>query len=90
MDISDNANPVNVGGFPAITTTVLFASPNITTIYGSASSIVSFRIAGSFLNAGILVTAPPNFEVSSDSLLFSNAVTIGEQVSLLAQGFLFG
>ncbi len=77
MDISDNANPVNVGGFPAITTTVLFASPNITTIYGSASSIVSFRIAGSFLNAGILVTAPPNFEVSSDSLLFSNAVTIG-------------
>jgi hypothetical protein len=70
-------NPITVNGFPAITTTVLFASPNITTVYGSASNIVSFRIAGTFLQAGILVTAPADFEVSSDSAVFSNSVTIG-------------
>jgi len=48
-----------------------------TTTYGTASASGSFNVSGVNLSAGILVTAPTGFEVSSDNTTFTPTVTIG-------------
>jgi gliding motility-associated-like protein len=49
----------------------------LSTIYGTPSTSESFQVTGTGLNAGILVTPPLGFEVSTDNTTFSGTVTIG-------------
>ena len=66
---------VNPAGTPIITAT---GSPNaVNTSYGTPSSSTSFTVSGANLSAGILVTPPPGFEVSTDNINFSSTVTVG-------------
>jgi len=60
---------------PVINTTGTLAS--LSTIYGTASSSTSFNISATKLVAGISITAPQGFEVSSDNTNFSNSITVG-------------
>ena len=59
---------------PTITTTGTLAA--LTTTAGTASSSTSFTVSGSNLTAGILVTPPAGFEVSTDNTTFGSTVTI--------------
>ena len=63
----------------AITPTITTAgTPTaLTTIYGTPSPSSSFSVSGVNMTAGILVTPPTGFEVSSDGTSFSNTVTVG-------------
>jgi YVTN family beta-propeller protein len=49
----------------------------LNTTQGTASSSASFSISGSGMAAGILVTPPVGFEVSTDNSTFSSTVTMG-------------
>jgi hypothetical protein len=50
----------------------------LTTVYGSASSSISFGVSGQSLTEGILVTAPAGFEVSLSSASgYGSTVTVG-------------
>jgi len=66
---------VNPATFPTITATGTLAGLN--TIYGTASTATAFTVSGANMTAGILVTPPPGFEVSTDDVNFSSTVTIG-------------
>ncbi|CAN5341713.1 hypothetical protein BH09BAC6_BH09BAC6_23100 [soil metagenome] len=65
---------VNPNTSPAINSTGSLSA--LTGIYGTASVTNSFTLSGSNLAAGILVTPPPGFEVSTDNVHFSKAVTM--------------
>lgn len=67
---------------PAVTTSGTLQS--LTTVYGTPSASTSFTVSGSNLTAGILVTAPTGFEVSSDNGTFSNTITIGSTSTVTA------
>ena len=58
-----------------ITTTGTLAP--LTTVYGTPSASAKFTIAGTNMTAGILVTPPAGFEVSSDNITFNSTVTVG-------------
>ena len=60
---------------PAITTTGTPVALNTT--YGTPSSLTSFNVLGTNMTAGILVTPPAGFEVSTDGINFSNTVSVG-------------
>lgn len=60
---------------PTISTSGTLSS--LSTTYGTASSSTSFSVSGSNMIAGILVTPPPGFEVSTDNSAFSGTVTVG-------------
>ncbi|TWI96385.1 NHL repeat-containing protein, partial [Mucilaginibacter frigoritolerans] len=60
---------------PAITTSGTLSA--LSTTYGSASTSESFNVSGSNMNAGILVSPPTGFEVSTDNSTFSSTVTLG-------------
>lgn len=49
----------------------------LTTTYGTPSVPANFNVSGAGMTAGILVTPPPGFEVSTDNINFSPAATIG-------------
>jgi len=49
----------------------------LTTTYGTASAATSFSVSGLNLGAGILVTPPAGFEVSTNNITFSPTVTVG-------------
>jgi gliding motility-associated-like protein len=49
-----------------------------TTVYGTPSPADSFAVSGSNLTAGIVITPPAGFEVSTDGTTFSSTVTIGD------------
>jgi hypothetical protein len=55
---------------------------DLTTIYGTASSSTNFSVSGTNLTAGVTVTAPAGFEVSSDNVNFSNQITFGSAGTL--------
>jgi len=66
---------VNAATAAAITS---IGSPSsVNTTYGTASASSTFNISGANMSAGILVTSPVGFEVSSDNITFSSSVTIG-------------
>lgn len=67
---------ITVQPSPAVITATgsLFA---LNTVSGTASSTASFSVSGVSLSAGILVTAPAGFEVSTNNTTFSNTVTVG-------------
>lgn len=48
----------------------------VNTVYGTASSTVSFSVSAAGLSSGLQVQAPPGFEVSIDNANFSTTVTI--------------
>ncbi|WP_419788765.1 MBG domain-containing protein [Mucilaginibacter sp. X4EP1] len=83
---SDNAGNLAGAAGPSATFTVAPAGPaiadsgtlsSLNSIYGSASASESFNVSGSNMTAGILVTPPAGFEVSTDNSTFSSTVTIG-------------
>ncbi|HTI58538.1 beta-propeller fold lactonase family protein [Mucilaginibacter sp.] len=49
----------------------------LTTTYGTPSASASFNVSGAGMTAGILVTPPPGFEVSTDRINFSPTATVG-------------
>jgi len=49
----------------------------VNTTYGTASSSTQFSVSGANMAAGILVTPPSGFEVSTDNSTFSGTVTVG-------------
>jgi gliding motility-associated-like protein len=50
---------------------------SLTTVYGTPSPSESFNVAGTNLTAGISVTAPAGFEVSTDNINFGATVMVG-------------
>jgi YVTN family beta-propeller protein len=66
---------VNPAPLPTVTTVNNLTALN--TIYGTASSSSNFTISGTHLRAGILITPPKGFEVSTDNTNFSKTVTVG-------------
>ena len=49
----------------------------LSTTYGTASTTTQFSVSGANMTAGILVTPPSGFEVSTDNSAFSGTVTVG-------------
>ncbi|MEI8293696.1 MAG: YDG domain-containing protein [bacterium] len=49
----------------------------ISTTYGTASSNTSFTVSGAAMEAGILVTPPAGFEVSTDGTTYSSTANVG-------------
>lgn len=49
----------------------------LSTTYGTASSSTTFSVSGANMAAGILVTPPSGFQVSTDNSTFSSTVTVG-------------
>jgi gliding motility-associated-like protein len=72
FNITVNSNGPAV---PAVITTIGTPSA-VSTIYGTPSSSSSFMVSGTNMTAGILVTSPAGFEVSTNDVNFSNTVTI--------------
>jgi gliding motility-associated-like protein len=66
---------VNPASAPTISASGTFAA--LTTVQGTPSPATQFNVQGSSLNAGILVTPPTGFEVSTDNVNFSSTLTIG-------------
>ena len=66
---------ITVTGAPTINTTGTLSA--LSTTYGTASSAGTFSVSGTNLNAGILVTPPSGFEVSTDGTTYSSTVTVG-------------
>ncbi|NNU33056.1 T9SS type B sorting domain-containing protein [Mucilaginibacter sp. S1162] len=50
---------------------------NVDAVYGTAGASTSFTVSGTNLPAGILVTPPAGYEVSTDGITYSNNLTIG-------------
>jgi len=53
----------------------------LSTTYGTPSSAGNFNASGSKIGGGILVTAPADFEVSTDNVTFGNTATVTAPVS---------
>ncbi|GAB3922577.1 MBG domain-containing protein [Mucilaginibacter myungsuensis] len=53
------------------------AGLTFTGTYGTASNTRTFSISGSALQAGILVTPPPGYQVSLNNIAYSNTITVG-------------
>jgi len=49
----------------------------LNTIYGTSSPSAIFTVSGTNMTAGILVSPPLGFEVSTDDITFSSTVTVG-------------
>ncbi|WP_344757823.1 beta-propeller fold lactonase family protein [Mucilaginibacter dorajii] len=70
-------------GVPAIITTGTLTA--LTSTYSKASSTsTSFNVSGTSLTAGILVTPPNGFEVSTDNVNFSHTLTVGSAGTVAA------
>jgi gliding motility-associated-like protein len=77
-----NAIGTSYGGDASFKTTNVIISSSgsigtLTTIYGTPSASVSFNVSGTNMQAGILVTPPASYEVSTDNATFTNTVTVG-------------
>ena len=66
---------VKAAAVPAITAAGTLAALN--TIYGTPSQSTSFAVSGANMKAGILVSPPPGFEVSTDNITYSPGLTVG-------------
>ena len=66
---------ITVNPSPKITVTGTL-TPLITT-YGTPSLAENFTVSGTNIPAGILITPPAGFEVSTDGLNFSTTITVG-------------
>ena len=68
---------ITVTPSPPLTITASANLSSLSTIYGTPSASESFQVSGSGLTAGVLVTPPPGFEVSTNNDTFSSTVTAG-------------
>ncbi|TSJ43658.1 T9SS type B sorting domain-containing protein [Mucilaginibacter corticis] len=68
---------INVIVPPPPDITTVGTPQSVNTTYGTASPSSSFTVSGVNLLAGITVTPPAGFEVSTDGVHFSNTVTVG-------------
>lgn len=87
--IADNVAYVNAGtdggtigykGYSASTPTITSTVSSLTGFgytVGGSSTAQSFTVSGVNMTAGVLVTAPTNFEVSSDNSTFVPSYTVG-------------
>lgn len=87
--VADDAAYVNAGtdggtigykGYSASTPTITSSTSSLTGFgytVGGSSTAQSFTVSGVNMTAGILVTAPANFEVSSDNSTFVSSYTVG-------------
>ncbi|RYD96716.1 MAG: hypothetical protein EOP54_13005, partial [Sphingobacteriales bacterium] len=50
---------------------------NLSAVFGTSSASGQFNVSGTALSAGILVTPPAGFEVSTDNATFQSTVTVG-------------
>ena len=66
---------VNAAPTPAITVAGTLSA--LSTTFGTASPSTSFTVSGINMTSGILVVPPSGFEVSTDNITFSSAVTVG-------------
>ena len=55
---------------------------SLSTTYGTPSTSASFKVSATNLKAGVLVTPPQGFEVSTNNSTFSSTVSIGTTGSL--------
>jgi fibronectin-binding autotransporter adhesin len=62
-------------GTPTISSTGSLSA--VSTTYGTASGTASFSVSGTNMAAGILVTPPAGFEVSTDNSTFTSTLTVG-------------
>jgi gliding motility-associated-like protein len=77
-----NAIGTSYGGDASFKTTdVIISSAGsisaLTTIYGTPSASAQFNVSGTNMQAGILVTPPVSYEVSTDNVTFTNTVIVG-------------
>ena len=89
--IADNAAYVNAGtdggtigykGYSASAPTITSTASSLTGFgytVGGSSTAQSFTVSGVNMTAGILVSAPANFEVSSDNSTFVSSYTVGAE-----------
>ncbi|MDB5140798.1 MAG: Cadherin-like beta sandwich domain protein [Mucilaginibacter sp.] len=49
----------------------------LSTTYGTASASGNFTVSGTNMTAGILVTPPSGYQVSTDNSTFTNSITVG-------------
>jgi gliding motility-associated-like protein len=68
-------NPANIALVPIITTNGSLSA--LSSTYGASSASGSFNVSGTGMTAGILVTPPSGFEVSTDNIAFTSTVTVG-------------
>lgn len=66
ITVNQTIPTINISGTPGA----------LSTTYGTASASSSFIVSGKDLSAGILVTPPAGFEVSTDNNTFSSVLTI--------------
>jgi gliding motility-associated-like protein len=66
---------------PPVITVVTTPQP-VNTVYGTPSPSTNFTISATNLVAGVLVTPPPGFEVSTNNVNFSSTVTVGSVGSI--------
>ncbi|GAA3961122.1 MBG domain-containing protein [Mucilaginibacter dorajii] len=87
------SNGSNICSTPVTFTITVNPTANITatvplqalnTTYGTPSASTSFTVSGTNLSAGILVTPPAGFELSTDNITFTSTVTVGAAGSLNA------
>lgn len=69
---------------PTANITATVPLQQLNTSYGTPSASASFTVSGTNLSAGILVTPPVGFELSTDNITFTNTVTVGTAGSLNA------
>jgi len=66
---------IDPAGAPAITVSTNSLAA-MTTVAGTASAARTYTINGSNLTADVIVTAPTNFEISSNGTTYSNTLTL--------------
>ncbi|ROI09203.1 hypothetical protein EGI11_07265 [Chryseobacterium sp. H3056] len=72
-----NALPFTIERAEAPSLTVSTTSlPAFSTVTGSPSSTGSYTITGQNLNGPVTITAPPNFEISSDGTTYSTSLSL--------------
>jgi gliding motility-associated-like protein len=77
-----NCSPITVNYIitptPSVPTIVATGTPAVlTTTLGKASASSSFSVSSFKLTAGITISPPPGFEVSTDNINFSPTLTVG-------------
>ncbi|QKJ31112.1 gliding motility-associated C-terminal domain-containing protein [Mucilaginibacter mali] len=77
VQAAGNATALTITGSlsPVINSTGTLSA--LSTTYGTPSSTGTFNVSGTDMAAGILVTPPSGFEVSTDNSTFSSTVTVG-------------
>ncbi|MBS1531541.1 MAG: gliding motility-associated C-terminal domain-containing protein [Bacteroidetes bacterium] len=87
--IPQSMSAVACNGTPMVFTIIVSPAPppvitssgtltGLSTIYGTASSSESFTVSATNATAGVLVTPPQGFEVSTDNNTFASTVTTGQ------------